>query len=87
MLATDAFVAFMAILTASPVLAAAIHKEPSHEYEHLKHVAKRTGQPGVYICTGSKWTGKCYWEEAAVGHCQNYWLGPSTSFGTDVDLT
>jgi hypothetical protein len=83
MLTTDAFVALMAILAASPVLATAPHKEPHHEHE--KHVAKRS--PGVYICTGSNWTGYCYWEEAAVGYCYNDWLGPNTSFGPDRGLS
>lgn len=87
MLTTDAFVAFLAILAGSPVLATAI--QPHHKYEHEeynKRFEKRSGHPGVYICTGSNFSGKCYWEESVVGYCHNYWLGPSTSFGPDIDL-
>lgn len=80
---TNIFVALTALLIASPVLAAAPHKEPHHEPG--KHVTKRN-RAGVYICIGQNWSGNCYWEEAAIGYCHEYWLGPNTSFGPDEGL-
>ena len=42
---------------------------------------------GVYICTGSRWTGNCHWEYSVPGDCHTYNLGTKSSFGPDKGLT
>jgi len=39
---------------------------------HTVYLGKRAEYPGVYICSGTNWSGKCYWQMAGGGACHNF---------------